>query len=184
MKIEKGEWGYLNRQKKMNLLCLAGFVLAGVAIFLVGYLWTHTRANIFTVLAILMVLPAAKRIVALVVLLPRKSVGRERYERVREMAGDGILLVDYVFTSTEKIMCLDFLFIKNGNVLAVPAAGQDVEYIKKYLTDSVHRADASFHVQLADSDKKLRSQMERLAESPASPESEQAVLSALRILAV
>ena len=177
MKIEKGEWGYLNRQKKMNLLCLAGFVLAGVAIFLVGYLWTHTRA-------ILMVLPAAKRIVALVVLLPRKSVGRERYERVREMAGDGILLVDYVFTSTEKIMCLDFLFIKNGNVLAVPAAGQDVEYIKKYLTDSVHRADASFHVQLADSDKKLRSQMERLAESPASPESEQAVLSALRILAV
>ena len=61
MKIEKGEWGYLNRQKKMNLLCLAGFVLAGVAIFLVGYLWTHTRANIFTVLAILMVLPVRLR---------------------------------------------------------------------------------------------------------------------------
>ena len=184
MKIEKGEWGYLNRQKKIHLLWLVGFILLGAAIFLIGYMFTHTRANIFTVLAVLMVLPAAKRVVALVVLLPRRSVGVERYERVKEMTGGGTLLVDFVFTSTEKIMCLDFLVIKNGNVLGVAAAKQDMEYLKKYLTDSVHKVDSSFHVRVMDTDEQLQKQLDKLTKTEVAPELEEKVVKSLRTLAV
>lgn len=42
------------------------FVVLGVAIFLTGYLWSGVRANIFTVMAVLLVLPAAKHLVALI----------------------------------------------------------------------------------------------------------------------
>ena len=74
--IDKGEFGYIRNQKKINLIWLAAFILIGVAIFICGYLLTKTRANIFTVIAVLMVLPAAKRVVALVVMMPRRGVER------------------------------------------------------------------------------------------------------------
>ena len=44
--IDKGEFGYIRNQKKINLIWLAAFILIGVAIFICGYLLTKTRANI------------------------------------------------------------------------------------------------------------------------------------------
>ncbi|HAP20422.1 MAG TPA: hypothetical protein DCR27_04035, partial [Lachnospiraceae bacterium] len=119
MKIDKCELGYIAKKKKISFLWLMVSVLIGVAIFLIGYFWTHTRANIFTVVAVLMVLPAAKHIVSLIILFSKKGVSKERFDKIKEASGNAILLTEYVFTSTEKIMNLDFVLIKNGNVLAV-----------------------------------------------------------------
>ncbi len=111
MKIQKGDPGYITSRKRINLLWLLGFIVVGLIIFFVGYAITHVRANIFTVVAVLLVLPAAKRVVALVVLLPKKSIDKDRYQAMRDITEPGILYTDYVFTSTEKIMHLDFMLI-------------------------------------------------------------------------
>ncbi len=183
--IDKGEFGYIRNQKKINLIWLAAFILIGVAIFICGYLLTKTRANIFTVIAVLMVLPAAKRVVALVVMMPRRGVERERYERMSQAAGEGILFTDYVFTSTEKIMHLDFLLIRNGNVLGVTAPSrQDVEYMKKYLADSVHKAAPDFHITVFDTDGQMIRHLDKLAQTEADPERTEKVREYLRSLAV
>lgn len=50
------------------------FVVLGVAIFLTGYLWSGVRANIFTVMAVLLVLPAAKHLVALIAMFRKKEL--------------------------------------------------------------------------------------------------------------
>ena len=185
MKVEKGYVGYISRQKKLNWLWLGIFILIGIAIFLLGYFWSHTRANVFTVLAVLMVLPAAKRVVSLVVFLPRKGVGAERCARVTAQMGEGILFSEYVFTSTEKIMHLDFLIIKNGNVLAVPALShQDVEYMKKYLTENVHRIAPDYHVRFFDKDELLLNHLGKLTETPVSAEKDSQLAEHLRTLAV
>ena len=183
--IGKSEFGYIKNQKKINMIWLLVFVLIGVAIFLCGYLLTGTRANIFTVIAVLMVLPAAKRVVALVVMMPRKGVVRERYDTMLQAAGEGILFTDYVFTSTEKIMHLDFLLIKNGNVLGVAAPSrQDVEYMKKYLTDSVHKAASEFHVKVFEKDEQMLQYVDKLAQAEADPERTEKVREYLHSLAV
>lgn len=185
MKIDKCELGYISKKKKVSLIWLLVSVLIGVAIFLVGYFWTHTRANIFTVVAVLMVLPAAKHVVALVVMLPKKEVEKARYDRMKEAAGEAVLLTDYVFTSTEKIMHLDFVLIKNGNVLGVTAQSrQDVPYMKKYLEDSVHKVAPSFYVKVLESDEKLLKQLDRLTQVEATPAREEKVVEYLRSLAV
>lgn len=183
--VDKCEFGYIKNQKKINLIWLFVFILIGMAIFVCGYLLMRTRANIFTVIAVLMVLPAAKRIVALVVMVPRKSVERDRYDRIRQEAGDGILFTDYVFTSTEKIMHLDFVLIKNGNVLAVTAPSmQDVEYMKKYLADSVQKAAPGFHVRVFDRDEELIRYLDKLTQMEAEPERTEKVREYLHSLAV
>lgn len=183
--VDKCEFGYIKNQKKINIIWLFVFVLIGVAIFVCGYLLTRTRANIFTVIAVLMVLPAAKRVVALVVMMPRKGVDRERYEKVSQAAGGDILFTDYVFTSSEKIMHLDFLLIKNGNVLGVTAPSrQDVEYMKKYLTDSVHKAASEFHIKVFGSDEEMLRYLDKLTQVEADQERTEKVREYLHSLAV
>ncbi len=185
MIVDKCNPGYIANRKKISLLWLLGYLVVAVGIFLIGYFWTHTRANVLTVLAVLMVLPAAKRVVNLVVMIPRKSVSAERFEAVQAEVGEGILFTDYVFTSTEKIMHLDFVVIKNGNVLAVTAPSrQDVEYMKKYLEDCVHKAAPSYHVRVFDTDQELVKQLSRMSQVEGEKESEEKVVEFLRSLAV
>lgn len=177
MKVEKGKQGYISSRKKIDFAWLLVFIALGIGIFLVGYFISKTRANIFTVLAVLMVLPGAKRMVALFVMLPRKSVEKERYERVKNAVGEGTLYTDYVFTSTEKIMHLDFLLVKNGNVLGVIAPSkQNVDYLKKYLTDSVHKISEHYHVKLFDDDEAFLKQVQRLSQVEADEGREKVLL--------
>lgn len=184
-RIEKGKQGYISSRKKIDFLWLLGFILLGIGIFLAGYFLTHVRANIFTVLAVLMVLPAAKRVVALVVLLPRKGVSRERYEKIQPLVESGTLYVDYVFTSTEKIMHLDFLLIKNGNVMGVIAPSkQDVVYMKKYLADCVHKVAPNYHVKVFKNDEELMHHVERLTQVEAEEGKEKELLEYLHSLAM
>lgn len=185
MKTKKGEYGYIAGQKKKNLMVLLVLIVIAIGIFLTGYFLHKTRANIFTVMAVLMVLPGAKRVVALVVMVPKKSLEKSRYDKVKELAGDSTLFVDYVFSSTEKIMHLDYVLIRNGNVLGVVAKSkQDVEYMKKYITDCVQKTVSSFHVKIVDTDEQFEKQLEKLTQVEVSPEQEEKVVDLIRGLGV
>ena len=74
--------GYISRIRKINIIWLLVWIVIAVAIFTTGWLIWNTRANILTVLAVLLVLPGAKRIVALVAIGRKKSVTPERCHRV------------------------------------------------------------------------------------------------------
>lgn len=146
----KCEFGYIDRQKVFQSLMLLFYVAIGVGIFLLGLLLTGVRANVFTVLGILMVLPGAKRVIALVVMLPRKSVDKERYDKMKStLSGDGVLLTDYVFTSPDKIMSFDFVVVQNKNVMGIlGSAKQDVKYITDYLQKGVDAAASGYRVRI------------------------------------
>ena len=150
IKGTKCEFGYIQKQKIFQSLMLLLFVAVGVGLFLTGLLITGTRANIFTVLGILMVLPAAKRIISLVVMVPRKSVDKDRYDRMREtVAEEGILYTDYVFTSPDKIMSFDFLIIQNQNVMGILSEKKQEEaYILDYLQKGVDSQASGYQVKL------------------------------------
>ncbi len=185
MKVEKGTFGYIKNRKKVDCLWLLLFLVLGVGIFLAGYFLTHVRANIFTVLSVLMVLPAAKRVVALVVLVPKKGVSRKRYESLEPLVEEGTLYVDYVFTSTDKIMHLDYLLVKRGNVLGVVAPShQDVDYMKKYLSDCVNKVAPAYHVRLFDTDEEFISHVKRLTKVETEKSREQALVEYLYSLAM
>lgn len=182
---DKCKPGYISNQKKVSIFWLLIFIAIGVGIFLIGYFWTHTRANIFTVIAVLMVLPAAKRIVGLIVMLPRKSVEQERFDKMKQAVGEAVLYTDYVFTSTEKIMHLDFVVIKNGNVLGVIAPSkQDVPYLKKHFSDSIHKLAPDFKVRLFENDEELMKHLSKMTSLEVAPAREEKIAEYLHSLAV
>lgn len=113
MKKQKMEFGYIDYKKKTLLLSMLGIILVGAAIFLLGLaLNKGDLANIFSVVAVLFVIPAARFFTVWVVLAPYRSPDRKKYEEMRQAAeGHGLLISDMVFTSSERPMQLEYMVL-------------------------------------------------------------------------
>lgn len=167
--LKKGDFGYIDRQKRWRCIMIFVIFAVAVAIFVVGlFLNKMSRTNIFTVFAILCVLPWARQVVGLVVLFPYHSVGKERYERIRGLLQErqelskARLYTDLVITSPDKIMNLDFAVVGGGQVIAlVGKEGQDIGYIREYLTRGVHN-QADFQVRVFGREKAFIRELEAL----------------------
>lgn len=109
----KMEYGYIDQKKKQLLLYMIGIALVGVAFFLFGLVLNKgDLANIFSVVAILFVIPAARYLTVWVVLAPYKSPSKDAYKEMKEyVEGHGLLITDLVFTSTERPMQLEYMVL-------------------------------------------------------------------------
>lgn len=137
--IEKGCVGYIKKKKRRQLLLVVLMVVIGAVMFITGlFLNKFSKANLCTVLAILMVLPAAKFLVLFIVMFPYKSVPEIRVKNVKNLVCENaIVMADMVITSSEKVMNLDFVVITDNQVLCVTGkAKQDASYIENYLKQS------------------------------------------------
>ena len=111
MKITKGMPGYIKDQKKKRILITILLFGISIAVFLTGYLTTHTRNNLLTIVAILGCLPAARSAVGMIMLLPYWSFEEEKVREVETAAAGILSAYDMVLTSSEKVMPVDVLLI-------------------------------------------------------------------------
>ncbi len=111
MKITKGMPGYIRDQKKKRILITILLFGISIAVFLTGYLTTHTRNNLLTIVAILGCLPAARSAVGMIMLLPYRSFEEEKVREVEAAAAGILSAYDMVLTSSEKVMPVDVLLI-------------------------------------------------------------------------
>ena len=104
MKIEKGEPGYLRAQKSRYLTwALVEFAIVA-AVFILGYVQTGKKENLFTVAAIVGCLPAAKMLVEFITMYPHRGIEEEKYEEIEEKAPLITKTYDLLITSTGKGM--------------------------------------------------------------------------------
>lgn len=156
MKIKRGDYGYISNRKKKTFLGVVAMILIGCIVFLTGlFLNNMSNRNLFTVIAVLFVLPGAKYLVGLIVVFPYHSVTRERYEHMKENLPENMTLyTDLVITSSEKIMHLDFVVVGNGQVIGLLGQGkQELSYVRQYLTKGVHNWGSDYKVKIVDSEK-------------------------------
>jgi len=187
MKVQRGEFGYIKARKKRALLGTILMALLGIAVFLAGlFLNKMSNRNIFTVIAVLFVLPGAKYLVAYIVTFPYRSVGKERYEKVRQVLPERMkLYTDLVITSPEKVMHLDFAAVGNGHVICLLGQRkQEISYVRKYLTDGVHNWGSSYKVKIVESEKTFLGELASVKPCEVDEEEEQHVKSYLTSLIV
>lgn len=155
--LEKGDSHYISRKKKRQLSYVLICLITAVIIFIVGYyLNKKSNANIFTILAVLMVLPGAKFFTTLAVLFPYQDAPEEDRQMLMKIRpGEGELLSSLVFTSPEKVMNLDFLWIGDGHVYGCMSSRGDVDkqakqlvFIQEYLSKGVKNYSDHYHVQI------------------------------------
>lgn len=183
----KCEPGYIQKQKVFQSLMLLVFIAIGVGLFLLGLWITGTRANVFTVLGILMVLPGAKRVIALVVMLPHQSVEQARYEVLKKaVSPEAVILSDYVFTSPDKIMSFDFVVIEDRQVTGIaPGKADDIPYMTDYLKKGIADIMPEVQVRIAANEAEfLRQRGKQEHDETLQAEKMEEVVEYLTILAV
>lgn len=185
--IPRGEFGYLHQRKKRIWISVVILFLIGVAFFVTGLLLNHmSRKNMFSLLAALSVLPWAKQMVALVVLFPRKSVSKERYDKIMDVLPEGTKLLSNMYISSpEKIMELDFIVMGQKQVIGlIGSKEKDVKTVKEYLTKGIRNWGDEYRVKIVEKETQFLDEIEHMQQREVDEEEEEKVESFLRSLVV
>lgn len=118
-KTNKFEKGYLSNRKQKLFINVALNIVAAVIIFIVGlFLNKMQPRNIFSVLALLFILPVGRSLATLFILLPFKELKNDKLVKVENsIKGKGVLLYSPVFTSPEHVMHIDLIAVFKGRML-------------------------------------------------------------------
>ena len=115
-KVQKGDPGYLDHKKRIEIIRTIIYFGIVAAVFLLGYSQTHTRRNILTVVAILGCLSAAKALVGVITRFPYSSSDRKKADEIRSKTGLLTVCYDMVITSRESIMPVDCIVISGHTI--------------------------------------------------------------------
>jgi len=188
-RLERGEYGYLKQRKQKALVGTFLMVLIGVAIFVTGLLLNKMEVrNLFTVIAVCMVIPAAKYFVSYVVLFPYKPIENEIKERLQSYAKEGdTVLYDVVFTSSEKVMHLDCIYVTGHQIIGYTSRKKDnTQIIADYFKRELKLRCISYAVYIATDEKQIKDRMKLRGDESADTNTEalSEVLSMLRTFTV
>lgn len=145
----KGKRGYLKGKKLKNLLIVILFIGLIAGLMITGILITGNKKNIFTIMAILNVLPMAHFLTALIAAFPYKSPALDEYESVCTGKEDAMLTEIIVTSPKLKAAELSYVCINDDNVYAyspsLPGSKKEYEeYIEGLL--AVSKMNVSFHI--------------------------------------
>lgn len=131
----KGEYGYINAHKRAQLLRTLILFLLPAAIFIIGYCTTHTRKNLFTVVAVVGCLPACKEAVNVFLFWNRHSLPQRLYEQIEPHVRGQEHAWELILTTYEKNYPLSSLVIR-GNEIAgyTPAKELDLRALEAHIT--------------------------------------------------
>lgn len=138
----KGSFGYLKKQAVKHGLLALGNVAFCALIFVIGYFFVEKTSTIFTIVAVLGMLPAAKFIVSMILFMRAEkfSCSKSLYEEIVSVAGekkDALLCgFDFYLTSYEKNYPLCVVLIKKGTLIAYSASEKtDSQKAKKHFEE-------------------------------------------------
>ncbi|HCT91280.1 MAG TPA: hypothetical protein DF613_07865 [Lachnospiraceae bacterium] len=99
VKEKKGYYGYISRERRKRFFITLGLFALPLALFLAGYLTTHTTKNLLTVVAVVGCLPACKSLVGLIMVCIVKPMDDGDYGQIRQHAGDLLMSYELYITS-------------------------------------------------------------------------------------
>lgn len=136
MSVQKGKPGYINAQKKKYLLWTILEFAFVIIIFAIGYFQTGSRLNLFTVVAVLGCLPAAKMLVEWIAFFPYKTIEIEKAKEIETKAEYLTTIYDLVVTSEKKAMQVDAIVISNNTIFGYTSHKKtDAEEVTKRLKE-------------------------------------------------
>lgn len=138
-KVEKGNPGYLDYQKKVEIIRTIIYFALVAAILLLGYSQTHTKKNLLTVVGIVGCLPSSKALVGVITRLPYRSVKEEIAREVSAKTTHLTTAFDMVVTSREKIMPIECVVVSGDKVFGyVSNPKVNLNETASYLKSMIH----------------------------------------------
>lgn len=144
VKLGKGTYGYLNRNKinawKRSVLMLS----VPVVIFIAAWVIKGTRNNVMTVVAIVGCLPGCNQVVRAILASRYHSMEKKLYEETEAARGERLALYENVFTAYEQNYYVDCVVISGRDVVGYSSdektdAGKAAEHIRTILKGNSYK---------------------------------------------
>lgn len=162
--VYRGQFEYIKKKKTERLIICLIWAALIIGILVAGFLITKSRESIFTVAAILTVLPAAKFVVSFCMLLPYQSQTKEKYDMVCKAAKEAIVCTDMLISTEKKVLPTDFIVIRDGNVCGYSAHPKfDARFAQEYLTAMYKRNGVKPNIKMFTDEKKFLQRVRELA---------------------
>lgn len=167
---KKGEYGYFSWEKRKRAAVTLGMFLLLAALFTMGYVKMGGRKNLFTLATILGCLPACKSFVGWLMMLPRNSMERECYGRIKGRAGHLTVVYDLYFTTYEKNALVDALAIDGETVAGFCSRRQEHRiFMEGHIQDMLKKSGCSVTVRLFEEPQAFMQKLDAMNRSGGPP---------------
>lgn len=142
-KYPKGTYGYINAQKKIDIIWSAIYFALPIGLFLIGFISTKTRINLLTVVAIVSVLPAAKKLTTTIMLCRFCTGSQDFYEKTKSVVGELTAAYDLALTTYDSKLYVNAVVLAGHNVILYSETQKDNQivfenFIKDVLSNNGH----------------------------------------------
>lgn len=137
----KGTYGYLKSQFVFEIIKTLILFAMAFGIFLIGYITLGTKKSLWSVFAVLAMLPACKSFVGVVMLGRYRSLSESLYSYYQKAVGDLPVLYENVITTSKKSYFLPVLCCEDNTVIAYCTGNtKDAADVDSHLTEVLKNA--------------------------------------------
>ena len=141
----KGTYGYIRKQTVFEIIKTILLFAMAFGIFLIGYLTLGTRKSLWSVFAVLALLPASKSLVGVIMLLRFRSLSPRQYESYISATGSIPAIYENILTTTGRAYYLPVICCIASTVTAYTTADSSElnavkEHIESVLKNGGHKA--------------------------------------------
>lgn len=140
-KPEKGTFGYIDYTKKKGLISSLLSLASVLTIFFTGVIIYGSNKSLFSIIAAVAAIPAAKLITGYIVRMPYKTGDKALYKALKEKSAKNteykaIIGADFIISSSDKSMEVTFAYIINGKAICYTASKKTNEKeTEKYIKE-------------------------------------------------
>lgn len=102
IKVEKGSFQYINKKRIFETIKTILMFACAIGLYLIGFITLKTNKSLWTIFAVLSVLPAAKSAVSMIMFFRYSSINKDEYDLIENNRGVVPTNYEYVFTTSEK----------------------------------------------------------------------------------
>lgn len=151
----KGTFGYLNAQRNFEIIKTIILYAMAIGIFLIGYLTIGTKKNLWTVFAVLAILPASKSLVGVIMFLRFKSLSKAQYDVYCNAVGNLPVLYENVITTNECAYYVPVLCCESNTLIMYceKTKKTDIKKLTEHIVNVMNNGGHKVSVKVYDSEK-------------------------------
>lgn len=163
-KVYKGDFGYIENNRKKAIIRTAIFLAIVLILFLTGLFLKHTQKNVFSILAALCCLPTGWSGVNMIMFLKAKSCSKEDRDVIEAHKGELLIHYDHIITSYEKNYYVNASTVLDKNICCY-TSDKDMDtsdcekHIKKMMASSGY---SSYSIKIFDDLKSFCDRLDQL----------------------
>ena len=165
----KGKVGYIRKEKIRRALITAISFALPLGLYMIATGYFGSNKNIFTIVAVLGILPAAKFMVGWIVMLPQKSAPAGIVSVTEEKAGDLVHGYELVVTAYEGKMQLDAVVICGNECACYTSIGdpKQFDFFEKHISGILNANEYyNVNVKIFNEERNYTDRITKLAENP------------------